>query len=153
MSVWFWQIIMIQQCTNQEELELVVKAILDGLKEDLDLWNKDQQAGLYSNSKKARMNVNSFQYHEYLRVSHFFMLNSIYPIWKHCSNLIFWVDTAWRTRLHCSGIPQLHWKVWWMKVINSRDVGTMVAKRQLPYQYFRIVVLKIPFCPTNIPGI
>ena len=34
-----------------------------------------------------------------------------------------------------------------------RGVGTMGAKGQLPYQYFWIIVVKIPFCPTNIPGI
>ena len=36
--------------------------------------------------------------------------------------------------------------------LRSRGVGTRGAKGQLPYQYFWIIVVKTPFCPTNIPG-
>ena len=33
---------------------------------------------------------------------------------------------------------------------NFRGVGTKEAKGQLPYQYFLIIVVNTPFCPTNI---
>ena len=35
---------------------------------------------------------------------------------------------------------------------RRRGVGTRGAKGQLPYQCFRIIVVKTSFCPTNIKG-